>query len=353
MKILRLKLQNLASLSGEQEINFEADPLVHAGLIAITGSTGAGKSTLLDAMCLALFDQIPRLKQSDGKLRDASGQDISIKDTKNILRRGTTSGFAELDFVGLDQKHYRARWEIRRARNKLDGNLKIDRSVLCLDDQRVLTQKISECNDTIFRLIGLSFEQFTRAVLLAQSEVGAFLKAKDQERADLLEYLTNSNIFSQVGKAAFEKTKAIRLEKEKFNDILGHIELLTAEQVTQLQQALQQQEQNLQQLQQNKSLLEREWQWHQRQHELHAEIQGKQEIYQLQLAADQQLNTEREKLQQLSQFAEIRSSVEQQQQLQQQHIQLQQQLQQLESPFSALQSEFKLKEHAYFQAEQQ
>ena len=62
MKIVRLKLQNLASLAGEQEINFEADPLQHAGLIAITGATGAGKSTLLDAMCLALFNKIPRLK---------------------------------------------------------------------------------------------------------------------------------------------------------------------------------------------------------------------------------------------------------------------------------------------------
>ena len=80
----------------------------------------------------------------------------------------------------------------------MDGNLKVDRAITCLDDQRVLNQKISECTPLIEKLVGLSFEQFTRAVLLAQSEVGAFLKAKDNERADLLEYLTNSQIFSLV-----------------------------------------------------------------------------------------------------------------------------------------------------------
>jgi ATPase involved in DNA repair len=59
----------------------------------------------------------------------------------------------------------------------------------------------------------LSFEQFTRAVLLAQSEVGAFLKAKDNERADLLEYLTNSQIFSLVSQKAFEKHSEVKQKR--------------------------------------------------------------------------------------------------------------------------------------------
>ena len=70
MKILSIRLKNLASLADEHFIDFETEPLAHAGLIAIIGKTGAGKSTILDAMCLALFNQIPRLKGSDGKLID-------------------------------------------------------------------------------------------------------------------------------------------------------------------------------------------------------------------------------------------------------------------------------------------
>lgn len=104
MKILCLRLSNLASIAGEHCIDFESQPLANAGLIAITGKTGAGKSTLLDAMCLALFDQIPRLNGALGSLTDVSGQDISIKDTKHILRRGAISGFSEVEFIALDQK---------------------------------------------------------------------------------------------------------------------------------------------------------------------------------------------------------------------------------------------------------
>ena len=61
MKILAIRLKNLASLAGPFEIDFTAEPLASAGLFAITGPTGAGKSTLLDALCLALYDRTPRL----------------------------------------------------------------------------------------------------------------------------------------------------------------------------------------------------------------------------------------------------------------------------------------------------
>src|SRR5690606_31793654 len=121
----------------------------------------------------------------------------------------------------LDSKRYTARWEIRRARQKVDGNLKVDRFIKCIDDDTTLTQKISEVTPLIEKLLGLSFEQFTRAVLLAQSEVGAFLKAKDHERADLLEYLTNSQIFSEVSKKAAEKHSQVRQKRHELENWLG------------------------------------------------------------------------------------------------------------------------------------
>jgi len=76
MKILAIRLKNLASLAGPVDIDFTAEPLASAGLFAITGPTGAGKSTLLDALCLALFGTVPRLNDigREAKVPDADGE---------------------------------------------------------------------------------------------------------------------------------------------------------------------------------------------------------------------------------------------------------------------------------------
>lgn len=320
MKILSLRLNNLASLADEQVINFEDEPLAHAGLIAITGKTGAGKSTILDAMCLALFDQIPRLKSAEGQLQDASGKSITIKDSSQILRRGTAEGFAEVEFLALDQKRYLARWQVRRARGKINGNLLVDRSVTALEDGRVLTQKKSECTPTVEKLIGLTFEQFTRAVLLAQSEVGAFLKAKDQERADLLEYLTNSNIFRLVSQVAFEKTKEASDQLNNFKQMIGHIELLSEEQVQQLKsdEADNQQQRTTLLLEQKQ--LEQAQQWFAKQQEFDTKLTTqRQQLQQLEIQRPQ-IEQDKTWLEQLEQFQQIRASFDQFAQAQQ-HIQ--------------------------------
>lgn len=307
MKILRLNLNNLASFAEINPINFEDSPLAHAGLIAITGKTGAGKSTLLDAMCLALYDEVPRLRGAAGTIKDAGGKDISIKDSKHILRRGTTSGFAEVEFIALDGKRYQARWEVRRARNKVDGNLKVDRSVVCLEDGTTLTQKISEVTPLIEKLIGLSFEQFTRAVLLAQSEVGAFLKAKDHERADLLEYLTNSQIFSLVSKKAADKYSEIKQQRANLEEKLGTCVILTEEELDGLNQQHLQLKQQLVHLAQSEKLLENDLKWHKDRHGLYADTQAKKEVYEVQLNADIKLQPQKQLLAQLDAFQEIRA----------------------------------------------
>ncbi|MDA1380438.1 AAA family ATPase [Plesiomonas shigelloides] len=69
MKILSLRGENLASLQQPFTIDFDGRILGEAGLFAITGNTGAGKSTLLDAICLALFDRMPRLQSNRKMMR--------------------------------------------------------------------------------------------------------------------------------------------------------------------------------------------------------------------------------------------------------------------------------------------
>jgi exonuclease SbcC len=218
MKILAIRLKNLASLAGPFELDFTAEPLASAGLFAITGPTGAGKSTLLDALCLALFGAIPRLSNiGQSKVPEVDG-DISTNDPRTLLRRGTGSGYAEVDFVGIDQRRYRARWETNRARDNAAKKLQASRQTLTdLDSEQILSSHSKrEFEQMIEARLGLNFEQFTRAVMLAQSEFSAFLKADDRERSELLEKLTNTAIYSQLGRRAYSKSK----EAEKVHDDL-------------------------------------------------------------------------------------------------------------------------------------
>ncbi|MGV8917571.1 MAG: AAA family ATPase [Pseudomonas sp.] len=219
MKILAIRVKNLASLAGPFELDFTAEPLASAGLFAITGPTGAGKSTLLDALCLALFGAIPRLSNvGQSKVPEIDG-DISTNDPRTLLRRGTGSGFAEVDFVGIDKRRYRARWETNRARDNASKKLQASRQTLTdLDSEQILSsQNKTEYKTMLEARLGLNFEQFTRAVMLAQSEFSAFLRADDKERSELLEKLTDTAIYSQLGRRAYSKSR----EAEKAHDDLN------------------------------------------------------------------------------------------------------------------------------------
>ena len=237
MKILAIRLKNLASLAGPFEIDFTAEPLASAGLFAITGPTGAGKSTLLDALCLALFGAVPRLGDTgQAKMPDADS-DISIGDPRTLLRRGTGGGYAEVDFVGVSGRRYRARWEANRARDKASGKLQNSRqSLIDLDSDQLLASQKTEYKTQLELALGLNFEQFTRAVLLAQSEFSAFLKANDNERSELLEKLTDTALYTQLGRRAFDKAKDARDAHKALQDQATGVVPLAAEARAELDQ---------------------------------------------------------------------------------------------------------------------
>ncbi len=214
MRVLAIRGRNLASLAGDFEVDFEAEPLADAGIFAITGPTGAGKSTLLDAVSLALFDEIPRLSAAPSGVRIASdGQDegITAGDPRLILRHGAGEGFAEVDFATAGGARYRATWKVRRARDLPTGKLQaVQQTFLRLDTGEVLGGKKTETLAAIREVVGLSADQFGRAVLLAQGEFEAFIRAKPDERALLLEKLTGSEIYARLGRKAYEKAQELR-----------------------------------------------------------------------------------------------------------------------------------------------
>ncbi|MDN3379522.1 MULTISPECIES: AAA family ATPase [unclassified Pseudoalteromonas] len=247
MKITAVRINNLASIV-DAEIDFTKAPLKDAGLFAITGDTGAGKSTILDAICLALYTKTARLRGDKGNLIDFNGDSIKLNDPRNLLRRGKWQGFAEVDFIGQDKQAYRARYAIQRAHKKLTGKLKTaEHSLYTLPDETLIADK-SQAIKEVERKIGLSFEQFSRAVLLAQHEFAAFLKATGDERAQLLECLTGTDKFSLIGKRVFERHKEQKDKLELLKASLASYTLLSdealADKTTQLAEIHQQIEQN-------------------------------------------------------------------------------------------------------------
>jgi exonuclease SbcC len=204
MRILAVRGQNLASLAEPFAIDLTAEPLAGAGLFAITGETGAGKSTLLDAICLALYGRFPRITSlgSDEEIPDAAeGDALKARDARSILRRGAASGWAEVDFLGVDGRPYRARWSAYRARNKPGGRLQpAGRQIDRLGDDGAPAETVADKTTTadarVVELTDLTFEQFRRTVLLAQGDFDAFLRADDRERADLLEKITGTEIYT-------------------------------------------------------------------------------------------------------------------------------------------------------------
>ena len=264
MKILAIRLKNLASLAGEQVIDFTAEPLASAGLFAITGPTGAGKSTILDALCLALFGSTPRLDGASllSKVPDGSDE-IGSGDERNLLRRSCGSGYAEVDFIGVDGRHYRARWEVKRAREKVDGRLQAsNQSLLDLDNGQLLASgKKREFKELLEARLGLTLAQFTRAVLLAQSEFSAFLKADDNERGTLLEKLTDTGLYSRLGQASFEAAKRTREALAQLQQQLGGVQPMEPEARQTLEAHHGEQQIELKTAQQQLKALEQQRQW--------------------------------------------------------------------------------------------
>ncbi len=291
MKILAIRGRNLASLAGDFEVDFQQEPLASAGLFAISGPTGAGKSTLLDALCLALYDDTPRLLRASARgiaLPDVGDASVTPKDTRNLLRRGCAEGHAEVDFVGSDNHAYRARWSVRRSRSKVDGALqKIVMTLKQLPDLQTIGGTNNEVKAEIVQRIGLSFDQFTRAVLLAQNEFSAFLKADDNERGELLETLTGSTVYTAISRRAYERAKREGAALQQLRHRLADQSPLSQEAREQLESDSKAAEKVVAQLEQRKTQLEQRLRWHQQSQALQQQEQAAHENWQACVASQQ------------------------------------------------------------------
>jgi exonuclease SbcC len=216
MKILSLAFKNINSLVGENYIDFTDPIFANDGIFAITGKTGAGKSSILDAIALALYGKTPRV--------DVTGND------NPVMTRGEKDCYAEITFE-VDGKKWKSAWKQERTRT---GNLKpVSRQIADIND-KIIADQVRTCDTKIVEIVGLTFEQFTKVVMLAQGSFTAFLQADKNDKGELLEQITGTEIYGEISRKVFERSKN---ETQKLQNIkleLEQIKVLSQEEKSNL-----------------------------------------------------------------------------------------------------------------------
>lgn len=231
MKIEKIIIENINSIE-KAEISFSTGILANEPLFLITGETGSGKSTILDAITLALYDKSPRYENTDNKEKTENGQ-TNMKSTTNLLRKGTNDGKAEVLF-GIGNEEYVATWQMHRTRNgKYDMTNRRKLEVVKGTERIVLETKIDAVNQQVTELVGLTYDQFVRSIMLAQGQFNTFLTSEKAKQTEILEMLTGTEIYSRIAEivnrhkndAKNEMDKASELYKSLNKNILSNEEL--------------------------------------------------------------------------------------------------------------------------------
>lgn len=216
MKILRLRFRNLNSLAGDWDIDLTHPDFVSSGIFAITGPTGSGKTTILDAICLALYGQTPRL----GRITQTDNQ---------IMSRQTGECSAEVEFETA-KGSFRCTWSQHRSRRQADGQLQAPRHEIAeAESGAIIESKLKAVAARVEEVTGMDFDRFTRSMLLAQGGFAAFLQARPDERAPILEQITGTGIYSAISMKVHELTAEERGRLAELRAELEGIQLLTAE----------------------------------------------------------------------------------------------------------------------------
>lgn len=231
MRFQKLTIHNIASIE-DAVIDFEAQPLADSEVFLITGKTGAGKSTILDAICLALYANTPRLKNTNMQGESTDGDsEVKVNDPRQLMRRNTVEAFVQLTFVGSNGGHYEATWSVARAYKKLSGAYKGKGWMLKNLDTDVTLTKDAEIKSEIKAAVGLDFSQFCRTTMLAQGEFTRFLNSKDDEKAEILEKITGVDIYSRIGAKVHELTAQKKQEWEEARRIVEGTPTLSDEEI--------------------------------------------------------------------------------------------------------------------------
>ncbi|TDQ42071.1 SbcC/MukB-like Walker B domain-containing protein [Aureibacillus halotolerans] len=214
MKPVSLEIEGLNSFREKQVISFTG--LCQGGVFGIFGPTGSGKSTILDAITLALYGKVERAE----------------KNTQGIMNQQKDELRVALTFSLENEQNittYRVERKLKRT-----GDISMQ-TVVCrfldvTNEPIVLDDKTNEVNRSVQQLLGLSIEDFTRAVVLPQGKFAEFLSLKGTDRRQMLQRLFQLEKYGDQLSARLKdrknnaqgKSDQLHAEKEGIGDASKH-----------------------------------------------------------------------------------------------------------------------------------
>ena len=184
MKPERLIIRGLATFTQETVIDFN-----DLGLFAIVGPTGSGKSSIIDALCFVLYGRVARL----------GGRTI-----EPLISVGAKEMAVSLTFA-LRSSTYRATRRVKRTKQ----GASTDEAALerLTPTHQVIAATADELTEAVIDLLGLTFDEFTKAVVLPQGEFATLLTATPKDRQQLLSSLLGTGLYEQIRQQASTDAK--------------------------------------------------------------------------------------------------------------------------------------------------
>ena len=213
MRLHTMEVTAFGPFASTERVDF--DELAAAGLFLFTGPTGAGKTSILDAVCFALYGQVPGARAGTRGLRsDHAALGVAPQVRLEVTLRGR-----RLRLTRSPQ------WERpkQRGTGTVTQNAKVTLEELTAGAWTTLSTRLDETGDLVGRLLGLRLAQFCQVVLLPQNQFAEFLRADAEKRRDLLESLFDTRRFAEVERWLVTARKEAAQDLEAVDQRLGRV----------------------------------------------------------------------------------------------------------------------------------